>query len=849
MKNVNFKKILPHVIAVVIFVIVAAVYCKPALQGKVVAQHDIQGWRGMSQQSVEFHDKYGYYPLWTNSMFSGMPAYQIFLDARTHVLVGYLGNVITLGLPQPISFFFLACICFYFLCLVMGANPWVSILGGLAYAYSTFDPIIIAVGHNTQMISIGYMPAVIAGLLLLFQRKYWFGFSITALFSALLIGQNHLQMVYYTLIFCAIISIAYLIRAYKQKQISVALKGAGLGLLAGILGLACSAVTMMPTYEYAKESMRGGRSELTLPGQNDNKTKGGLDKDYAFNYSLGIPETLTFVVPSLYGGSNGGNEYSTSSKFVEKFSSLGVPEDNAVQFENGNSYWGPQPFTSGPVYLGAIICLLFIFGLIYLESWHKWWIIPSALLGIILAWGAHFQGFNYFLFDHLPFYNKFRAPTMGLVMPQLCFPLLAVLAVSKLAFEETNFTEAWKKLKVSGIITGVILVLLAGFYFSASFSGISEKTHTGKNDQNLKSQFNQMALQQVPAGQQPSPQLQQQADEMSRGLIGAIHTDRQSLMGGDLLRSIILMALAFVLLTLFIRKTISPVILIASLVVLSGYDLLGIDSRYLNGDNFVEDTDFEAAFTPTEADQQIMQDPDHANFRVFNTTVDAFNDASTSYHHNSVGGYHPAKLGLYNDIITYQLAKGNMQVFNMLNTKYFIVQNPQTGKPVAQLNPSAFGNAWLVKGIKYVNNANEEMQALDSTDLKDTAVVDKKYQTLIKQAPVPDSTASITLKQNLNDKIDYTFKSSSPQFAVLSEVYYPLGWNAYIDGKKTDYVKTDYVLRGMYLPAGNHEIEFRFEPKSYSIGRTITIIANLLVMLALLFAIGLAIRKRNDVVL
>lgn len=841
MKNTNLKKALPHIIAIVIFLIVAVVYCKPSLQGKVVSQHDIQGWRGMSQQSVEFNEKYGHYPLWTNSMFSGMPAYQIFLDARTHILVGYIGNVITLGLPKPISFFFLASICFYFLCIVVGANPWVSILGGLAYAYSTFDPIIVAVGHDTQMMSIGYMPAVLAGLLLLFQKKYWWGFSLTALFAALMIGQNHLQMVYYTLIIAFIISVAFIIKSYKEKQTATAVKGVILGLLAGILGLACSAVTILPTYEYAKESMRGGRSELTTPGQAENKTKGGLDKDYAFNYSLGIPETLTLMVPGLYGGSNGGDEYTTSSKFVEKFSEMGVPEDNALQYANAYSYWGGQPTTSGPVYLGAIICLLFIFGLVYIESWHKWWIIAATILGILLAWGSNFEAFNYFLFDHLPFYNKFRAPTMGLVIPQLCFPLLGVLAISKLAFEETDFTATWKKLKLTGIISGIILVLLAGFYMSASFSG--------KNDKTLKENFKQSVLQQVPRGQQPSPQMEQQADEVSRNLIGALQTDRKDLMGGDLLRSIILIALAFVLITLFTRKKISPVVLIAALIVLSAYDLLGVDSRYLNSNNFVDDSDFESAFQPTQADQQIMQDPDHANFRVFNTTVDPFNDASTSYHHNSVGGYHPAKLGLYNDIITRQLAKENIQVFNMLNTKYFIVQNPQTGKPVAQINPNAFGNAWLVKAIKYVDNADEEMNALDSTNLRDTAVVEKKFQSMIQQPPVPDSTASIKLKQNLNDIIDYTYHSKTPQFAVLSEVYYPLGWNAFIDGKKADYVKTDYVLRGMYVPAGDHEIEFRFEPSSFWIGRTITIIAGLLVMLILIFTIGLEIRNRNKVVL
>ncbi len=272
---------------------------------------------------------------------------------------------------------------------------------------------------------------------------------------------------------------------------------------------------------------------------------------------------------------------------------------------------------------------------------------------------------------------------------------------------------------------------------------------------------------------------------------------------------------------------------------------MGIDSRYLNANNFVEDTDFESAFIPTEADTEIMKDPDHANFRVFNTSLDAFSDASTSYHHNSVGGYHPAKLGLYNDIITNQLAKGNMQVFNMLNTKYFIVQNPQTGKPAARLNPDAFGNAWLVKGIKYVNDANEEMQALDNTDLRDTAVVEKKYQAEIKQFNPPDSAAFIKLKQNLNDKIDYTFHSTTPQFAVLSEVYYPRGWDAYIDGQKAAYVKVNYILRGMYVPAGDHEIEFRFEPKSFVTGRAITITANIIVFLAMIFAVVFYIRRNR----
>ena len=836
MKNLNFKKILPHLIAVAIFLIVAVIYCKPALDGKVVQQLDIQGWRGMAQQSFEFKDKNGYYPLWTNSMFSGMPAYQIAMDARSSISIGYLTSVLTLGLPVPISFFFLACICFYFLCVVAGANPWVGILGGLAYAYSTFDPIIISVGHNTQMMSIGYAPAVLAGLLLLFQKKYWAGFAVTSVFSAFLIAENHVQIVYYTLIIALVMTIAFFIKSYKEKQLATALKGASLALLAGIIGLACCAVTMMPTYEYAKESMRGGKSELTSDIQG-NKTKGGLDKDYAFRYSFGFGETFTFIVPGLYGGSNGGNEYNPSSKFVEKFSGLGVPEDQALQYENHYSYWGEQPGTSGPVYFGAIICLLFIFGVVYLKSWYKWWLIAASIIGVLLAYGANLKGLNYFLFDYLPFYSKFRAPTMALVIPQLCFPLMAVLAVSKLITKDIDITEAWKKLKLTAIITGVILVLLAGFYMTASF--------TGPNDKGLKDGIAQNMLH-VPAGQQASPQMEQQAEQTSRTIISALQSDRQSLMGGDLLRSLILIALAILLMGLFLKKKVSSAILIASLILLTGFDLLGVALRYLNTDNFVESSDFESAFIPTQADMQISKDPDHANFRVFNETApDPFSDGVTSYHHNSVGGYHPAKLDLYNDIITRQLSKGNMEVFDMLNTKYFITPNQQTGKPMAQLNPNAFGNCWLVKGIKFVDNADQEMAALDNTDLKDTAVVENKYKTQIKQTPIYDSIGYIKLVQNLNDKIDYRFSAPKPQFAVFSEVYYPKGWNVYIDGTKAEYVRTNYVLRGMLVPAGNHNIEFRFEPTAYFTGRMITIIANILVALILIATIIFYAIKKN----
>ena len=379
--------------------------------------------------------------------------------------------------------------------------------------------------------------------------------------------------------------------------------------------------------------------------------------------------------------------------------------------------------------------------------------------------------------------------------------------------------------------------MIAGFYFTASYSGPSDAT--------LKNNIQQNITGQVPPGQETPPQLAQQAESMSSSILTALRNDRKSLAGGDLLRSTLLIGLALLLMFLFIKKKISSTIMVASLIVLSAYDLLGVATRYLNSGKYVEEVDFAAVFVPTEADLQIKQDPEHDRIRVFNQTVDVFNDATTSYHHNSVGGYHPAKLDLYNDIITYQLSKGNMQVFNMLNTKYFITQNPQTGRPIAQINPQAYGNVWLAEGVKFVETPDEEMLALDYTNLRDTVIVENKYKGLIPQQPVPDSLATIQLKEYLNDKINYTFKSTTPQVAVFSEVYYPRGWNVFIDGKEAEYFRANYVLRAMYIPAGEHQIEFRFEPASYTTGRMITIIANLLVMALIIAAIVMWYRRKD----
>ena len=841
MKNINFKKLLPHLIAIVLFAVVAMIYCKPALEGKELGQHDVVGWKGMAQQSFEVKEKTGKFPLWTNSMFSGMPAYQVAYESGTRITEGFniAGKILSLGMNEPASFFFLACICFYILCLIAGANPWVAILGAISYAYCTYDPVIIVAGHSTKMASLAYAPLVIGGLMLLFQRKYLLGFALSSFASAMLISQNHLQIVYYVLLIAVMMVLANLVNAFLEKKLVDGLKAAVLGLVAGVIGLGVSAATILPTYEYAKETMRGGVSQLTLGKDSANKTKGGLDKDYALRWSFNKMETFTVMVPGLFGGSNGGNEHSSSAKMVEKFAELGVPEENAIGAVNGYSYWGgmssTSETTSGPAYLGAVICFLFIFGLFYVKGCNKWWIIAASLLGIVLAWGSYFKGFNYFMLDHLPFYGKFRAPSMAMVIPQLCFPLLAVLGVSKLT-NETDWALAWKKLRLSVIATGVIMAILAAFYFTADY--------TGKGDADIKDNFKQSFMQQVPRGQQAPPQLLQQADDASKSLMKALREDRKSETGRDLLRTFLFIALAVVLLGLFVKRKISAMILSLGLVALSGYDLLSIDYRYLYAERYHDADEVAGEFAPSAADQEILKDPDHANVRVFNQTVNYTNESMTSFHHNSIGGYSPAKLGLYQDLIEHQISKGNIQVLNMLNTKYIIMQD-QTGRPIVRMNPEAYGNCWLVKGIKFVGSPNEEMLALDSTNLRDTAVVSDKFKTLIKEMPVHDSAAFIKVDKRENDKITYNFSAATAQFAVLSEVYYSAGWKAFIDGQNTDYLKVDYAMRGLYVPAGKHSIEFRFEPSTVATGRTITIWSSILIYLVIVLSLVLYFRKKT----
>jgi len=808
------KKLLPHLAVVLVFLIVALIYCRPALEGKVVSQHDITQWKGAMQQSLEYKKTHGQPPLWTNSMFSGMPTFQIGFP-NNNVIPSYVHLVLTLNLPRPVQFFFLACLCFYFLCLVLRLRILPAMLGSLAFAYATYNPVIISAGHETKMLTIAYMPALLASILLLFEKKYWTGTVLTALFTSVLISMNHPQIAYYFFITVAFMTLFFVIRWIKQKEFKHLFLTAALTLLAGGIGILTNAVNLLSTYEYQKETIRGGSTELTDTTQTLSKSKTGLDKDYAFSYSMRIAEPLVMLVPRLYGGGSGVEEISQEkSKAIEAL--VSAPQE--VQQYLGRSlsyYWGGLTDTglgtSGPPYIGAVICFLAILALFILDGKHKWWALAAILFSILLSWGSYFDGFNTFLYNHLPLYNKFRAPSMALVIPQLLLPMLAALALNRFA-ETTDQKITLPAFKKGLLATAGVFILLLLIYATSGFLSTA--------DNNLLKEIRSMG--------------QAQLLTIVNSFFDGLKADRKELMMSDILRSLGFILAAALALFLMIRNKLHVTAASLFIVVLSFADLIAIDNHYLNSSHYQDRLENEGVFQKSKADEEILADTTY--FRVLNVSGDPFSDAVTSYHYNSIGGYHAAKLRIYQDLIERQLRKQepNMPVLNMLNTKYFIQKDPQTGLTQnVQKNEGALGAAWFVKHIQFVKNADEEMQALDHFSPKDTAIVQESFKAFVPGQPQYDSTASIKLLKNDNDIIRYASQSRSNQFAVFSEIYYPRGWKAFIDGKETPVIKVNYVLRGLSVPAGNHTIEFRFEPQGYYLGRKLTSAASILLLILL----------------
>lgn len=846
MKQINFKQVLPHLAAVVIFLVLSVFLTKPALQGKVVQQNDVIQWKAMAQQSFEFKEKYGHFPKWTNSMMSGMPTFQIALgpEKPMNINLQYVQDILKLGFPKPVFYLFIAALCFYLLCIVLGVNPWISIIGGVAYAYCSYNPVLIAGGHDTKLLSMAYAPAVIAGIQLIFKKNYWSGSAVLLIAGILLLGQLHQQIVYYTLLIVIFMTIPFVIRCIREKSFKHLFVSGMVSLLIGLVMLGTVALIYWPTYEFTKETMRGGRTELTQK-DSKNATKGGLDKDYAFMWSYGKAETMTLLVPNAFGGSSAeglGEDSKAIAVLQENAQSL--PEGFAQQVaQSSPMYWGELLSTQGTVYLGAIICLLFLFGAFFSKSEHRWWLVAITVFGIILSWGKNFEAVNYFLFDHLPFYKKFRAPSMALVIPQLSAALLAVIFLHE--FLQTEKEKLWPLFKKCLYVTAGTLALLGLFYFFSDFSN--------NTTAELRKTINEA--------------LQGKGADFSRAYFSALKSDRQAFYLQDMWRSVAFIFVLAATLFLYAKNRIKPVVVYAVLILFSIIDLFGVSKRYLKDDNFIDASDLEYVYNDTPADIQLKKDTGY--YRVLNLAFpggngyvfdigNTFNDAIASYKHNTIGGYSPAKFGLYQDLIerqlykniqawgTNQMAKDSFPVLNMLNMKYAIVPNQQDQKQnQALLNPFAMGPCWLVKDVKFVENADEEMNALNSFDPAAVAFVDKRFKTAVPFTPVFDSTASIRLVENKNDEITYEFNAAGNQFAVFSEIYYPNGWNAYIDGKLTAYCKTNYTLRGLAIPAGKHSIKFIFDPSSFRTGETIARYANILSVLIVLFCIFMIWKNRK----
>ena len=854
MKNINFKQILPHLAAIVIFLLLSVLLTKPSLQGKAVQQSDVIQWKAMAQQSFEFKEKNGYFPKWTNSMMSGMPAYQITMGPKepVHIHLLYVQDVLSLGFPKPVFYLFIAALCFYLLCIVIGINPWISILGGIAYAYCSYNPVLIAGGHDTKLLSMAYAPAVIAGIQLIFKYKYWLGSAVLLISGILLFSQHHQQIVYYTLLMVVFMTVPFIIKCIKEKTIKhLAISGI-LSIAMAIIILGTMAITYWPTYEFSKETMRGGRSELTQKDKK-NETKGGLDKDYAFQWSYGKAETMTLLVPNAFGGSSAeglGEESKAIQVLQENMQKSpqapGIPQEMAEQIaRSSHMYWGELLSTQGTVYLGAIVCLLFLFGAFLSKSEHRWWLIALTVFGIVLAWGKNFEAVNYFLFDHLPFYKKFRAPSMALVIPQFSVALLGVIFLNEFVLN-TEKEKLLRLFKKCLYITGASVAVLALFYFLSDFTNNS----TAELRKNV------------------TDALQDKGADFTRNYFSALKSDRQAFYLSDMWRTLGFMFVLIAVFFLYAKKMIKPAVVYSTLILFCIIDLFGVSKRYLKEENFIDKSDLELSYADTRADLQLKQDTGY--YRVLNLAFpggngaftvsvnSSFNDAIASYRHNTIGGYSPAKLGLYQDLIEKQIypnieawganaaAKDSFPVLNMLNMKYIILPDQQDPKQTqAALNQFALGNCWLVNQVKFVKTADEEMNALNSFDPASVAFVNENFKTAIPFMPVYDSSAWILFKENKNDAIKYEFNAATNQFAVFSEIYYPHGWEAYIDGKKTAYCKTNYALRGLAIPAGKHTIEFVFDPASVRIGEKISRYTHLFSVLFVLLCFFMVWKNRN----
>ena len=781
----QIKKLSPHLIVILLFVGISFAYFSPVMQGKILDMPDIKHWKGMSKEVQDFREDTGEEALWTNSMFSGMPAYQISTKSNAN-LIQYVVKAISLGIPRPANLLFLYLLGFYLLLLSLKVDYRLSAVGAIGFAFSSYFFIIIMAGHMTKAHAIAYVPMVVGAVLYTYRGRMLLGGVLTALAVALELYANHLQITYYLVLVLILIGLVQFIKDFKANNLTSFTKRSGVLVLAALLASGTAITRLSTTMEYGSESTRG-KSELT--NNLDNKTS-GLDKDYATSWSYGIAETFTLLIPNFYGGASQG-ELTTDS---ETYNAIKRAPNAKQLIKQLPLYWGTQPFTSGPTYAGAIVMFLFIFGLLFVKSEMRVWILLATIMSIMLAWGKNFMPLTDLFLDYFPGYNKFRAVSMILVIAEFTLPLLGFVALNKFLTYEATENEKKKPLQLAFYIVGgvtLVFALMPNLFFD--FVG-------GQDDSLAKSGWP----------------------------VDALQSDRAGILSADAWRSFIFIALSFGAMWMFLKNKISSkyVILIVGLLVLA--DMWTINKRYLNDDNFARKSKVEIPYQATAADQQILRDKD-PNFRVFNQSVSTFNDASTSYFHKSIGGYHGAKLKRYQELIENHIAKGNMAVLNMLNTKYFI-----TPKGQAQQNPATMGNAWFINEINTVANADAEIASLNGFNPANTAIVDVRFSEQMIDG-LDNVGTSITLTEYKPNYLKYNSTSLKNGIAIFSEIYYDKGWNAYVDGELKPHFRANYVLRGMQIPAGNHVVEFKFEPAVYHVSERIALASSIILLLLLAF--------------
>ncbi|HKL35131.1 MAG TPA: YfhO family protein [Salegentibacter sp.] len=803
----NLKKFLPHLLVLVGFVIVSLFYFSPVLEGKKIFQSDIVQYIGMAKEQNDFRDQTGQEPYWTDSAFGGMPTFQ--LGAYyPHNYVKKLDSVLRF-LPRPADYLFLYFIGFYILLLCLKLDFRLAFLGALAFGFSTYLIIILGVGHNAKAHAIAYMPMVLGGIILTFRQKFLWGFLLLSLAMALQIGANHFQMTYYLLLLVIVLGISYLIDAYRKNILPKFFKALGVMVVAVILAIGANATNLLATQEYTAHSTRGDTG-LTISPNGSDKPAAGLTYDYITEYSYGIMESLNLFVPRFMGGSNA-EDIGKDAEIYDSLLKLGASPVQAADFaENAPTYWGDQPYVGAPAYIGATVLFLFVFALYLVRGRLKWWIVGGSVLALILSWGKNFGFFTEFFIDFVPLYNKFRAVSSIQVIIELCVPVLAVFGLYKLFDPKIHKEAKVHALKWSGIIVGGIgLALLLFRSVLFDFSGAGDSA----------------LIQQLGAD-----------------FVRALKEDRKAIYTEDLIRSLIFSALTAAAIWLYIKKKITQNWLVPALALLILVDLISVDKRYVNNDDFVSARQMDRPFQPNAADQQILQDDGH--YRVFDVSGSPFNTGRTSYFHNAIGGYHAAKPGRMQDLYDFYISQNNMEILNMLNAKYFIVPS-ESGQPQAQQNPSAFGNAWFVDNIKWVESANEEILNLNEVDLQNTAVINSEFKSEVSEDFKATGNAEIQLQSYQPNELIYKTNTSEPQFVVFSEMYYQPGWQAYLDGEKVEHVRANYVLRAMNIPAGEHTVTFRFEPEVVNTGSSIALASSIILVLIILGGFYYKSRKRE----